>query len=252
MRPQDLPADVDPGGLEVDVGYKPQRDSGTFSYAAHAAVVAVDPDIGEVEILDYVIVEDGGVLVNPMVVDGQIYGGLAQGIGTALYEEMPFDALRPAARDDASPTICCPGRPRVPAAASRSHGDAVALHAVRREGHRRGRRHRAAGRDRQCGQRRAAAARRRIDAVADHAAPHRRGGARGRATQRGRRHESRRRSATERPRDLQAALPLLVEAARSAKIIAGGQSLGPMLNLRLVRAADLIVDIGVSAELEAG
>src|SRR5438105_4495325 len=91
-RPQDLPADVDPGGLEVTAGYKPQRDSGTFSYAAHAAVVAVDPDLGEVEILDYVIVEDGGVLVNPMVVDGQIYGGLAQGIGTALYEEMPFDA----------------------------------------------------------------------------------------------------------------------------------------------------------------
>lgn len=91
-RPQDLPGDVDPGGLEVTSGYKPQRDSGTFSYAAHAAVVAVDPDLGTIEILDYVIVEDGGVLVNPMVVDGQIYGGLAQGIGTALYEEMPFDA----------------------------------------------------------------------------------------------------------------------------------------------------------------
>jgi len=90
-RPQDLPADVDPAGLEAISGYKPQRDSGTFSYAAHAVTVAVDPDLGEVEILDYVIVEDGGVLVNPMVVDGQIFGGLAQGIGTALYEEMPFD-----------------------------------------------------------------------------------------------------------------------------------------------------------------
>lgn len=90
-RPQDLPSDVDPGGLELTGGYKPQRDSGTFSYAAHAVTVAVDPDLGEVEILDYVIVEDGGVLVNPMIVDGQIFGGLAQGIGTALYEEMPFD-----------------------------------------------------------------------------------------------------------------------------------------------------------------
>jgi len=90
-RPQDLPPDVDPGGLETTAGYKPQRDSGTFSYAAHAVTVAVDPDLGEVELLDYVIVEDGGVLVNPMIVDGQIYGGLAQGIGTALYEEMPFD-----------------------------------------------------------------------------------------------------------------------------------------------------------------
>jgi aerobic carbon-monoxide dehydrogenase large subunit len=91
-RPQDLPSDVDPAGLESTTGYKPQRDSGTFSYAAHAVTVAVDPDLGEVEILDYVIVEDGGVLVNPMIVDGQIYGGLAQGIGTALYEEMPFDS----------------------------------------------------------------------------------------------------------------------------------------------------------------
>ena len=148
-RPQDLPPDVDPGGLEVTSGYKPQRDSGTFSYAAHAAVVAVDPDLGEVEILDYVIVEDGGVLVNPMVVDGQIYGGLAQGIGTALYEEMPFDAAgQPLATTLADYLL--PGPTEVPARASRSHGDAVALHGVRREGHRRGRRDRAAGRDRQC------------------------------------------------------------------------------------------------------
>src|SRR5439155_6321344 len=92
LRPQDLPADVDPGGLEVTAGYKPLRDSGTFSYAAHAALVAVDPELGAVEILDYVIVEDGGKLVNPMIVDGQVFGGTAQGIGTALYEEMPFDA----------------------------------------------------------------------------------------------------------------------------------------------------------------
>src|SRR5262249_24982582 len=91
-RPQDLPGDVDPGGLEVVAGYKAQRDTGTFSYAAHAAVVAVDTETGEVEIIDYLVVEDGGTLVNPMVVDGQIVGGVAQGIGTALYEEMPYDA----------------------------------------------------------------------------------------------------------------------------------------------------------------
>ncbi len=66
-------------------------DTGTFSYATHAAVVAVTPGTGAVEILDYVVVEDGGVLLNPMVVDGQIYGGTAQGIGTALYEEMAYD-----------------------------------------------------------------------------------------------------------------------------------------------------------------
>ncbi|RUM96581.1 xanthine dehydrogenase family protein molybdopterin-binding subunit [Pseudaminobacter arsenicus] len=92
LRPQDLPMSVDPRGLESTIGFKPVRDSGTFSYAAHVALVAVDPEIGDIEILDYVIVEDGGKLINPMVVDGQIYGGLAQGIGTALYEEMNFDA----------------------------------------------------------------------------------------------------------------------------------------------------------------
>jgi carbon-monoxide dehydrogenase large subunit len=91
LKPQHLPADVDMGGMEATIGYRPDPDTGTFSYATHAAIVAVDPEIGDVEILDYVVVEDGGRLVNPMVVDGQILGGLAQGIGTALYEEMPFD-----------------------------------------------------------------------------------------------------------------------------------------------------------------
>ena len=91
-RPQDLPDDIDPGGLEVTAGYKAKRDSGTFSYAAHAAAVAVDPETGEIDMLDYVVVEDGGVLLNPMIVDGQICGGVAQGIGTALYEEMRYNA----------------------------------------------------------------------------------------------------------------------------------------------------------------
>ena len=92
LRPQDLPDGVAPGGLEVTSGYKPPRDSGTFSYAAHAAVVSVDTELGDVRILDYVVCEDGDRLVNPMIVDGQVVGGTAQGIGTALYEEMPFDA----------------------------------------------------------------------------------------------------------------------------------------------------------------
>jgi carbon-monoxide dehydrogenase large subunit len=91
-KPQLLPADVDPSGLEATAGYKAKVDTGTFSYACHAASVAVDTETGHVEILDYVIVEDGGTLVNPMIADGQVYGGTAQGIGTALYEEMPFDA----------------------------------------------------------------------------------------------------------------------------------------------------------------
>jgi aerobic carbon-monoxide dehydrogenase large subunit len=91
LQAQTLPLEIDTGGLDVTAGYRAARDSGTFTYAAHAAVVAVDPATGIIEVLDYVVVEDGGTLVNPMVVDGQIYGGTAQGIGTCLYEESPFD-----------------------------------------------------------------------------------------------------------------------------------------------------------------
>ena len=111
--PQLLPADIDPAGLEVIAGYKAARDTGTFSYACHAVVVAVDTGLGAVEILDYAIAEDGGVLVNPMVVDGQIIGGTAQGIGTALYEEMPFDENgQPLASTLADYML--PGAPEVP------------------------------------------------------------------------------------------------------------------------------------------
>ena len=80
-----------PAGLETTEGYKPLVDSGVFSYATHAAKVAVDPETGLVAILDYVIVEDCGRMVNPMIVEGQTYGGAAQGIGTALFEESPYD-----------------------------------------------------------------------------------------------------------------------------------------------------------------
>ncbi len=89
--PQRLPAGVDPGGLALTAGYRMQPDGGTFSYACHACAVEVDTLTGIVKLLDYAICEDGGVLLNPMVVEGQLLGGLAQGIGTALYEEMPFD-----------------------------------------------------------------------------------------------------------------------------------------------------------------
>lgn len=91
VNPQRLPADVDRAGLEVSTGYKPKVDTGAFTYASHAAVVAVDPETGSVEILDYVVVEDCGVIVNPLIVEGQTFGGVAQGIGTALYEEMQYD-----------------------------------------------------------------------------------------------------------------------------------------------------------------
>ncbi|MFI7385627.1 xanthine dehydrogenase family protein molybdopterin-binding subunit [Streptomyces sp. NPDC049813] len=57
---------------------------------AHAAVVEVDEATGELEILQYVVVHDAGVIVNPLIAEGQVTGGVAQGIGGALYEEMVY------------------------------------------------------------------------------------------------------------------------------------------------------------------
>jgi carbon-monoxide dehydrogenase large subunit len=89
-RPDTLPPDVDPSGLETIGGYRPAVDTGTFSYATHAVTVAVDIGLGEVELLDYVVVEDCGRRINPMIVDGQTFGGVAQGIGSALFEESSY------------------------------------------------------------------------------------------------------------------------------------------------------------------
>ena len=91
LHPDRLPAGVNLAGLEATQGFKPKVDTGAFSYATHAAAVAVDPQTGHVEILDYVIVEDCGRMINPMVVEGQTIGGTAQGIGTAFYEETLYD-----------------------------------------------------------------------------------------------------------------------------------------------------------------
>jgi aerobic carbon-monoxide dehydrogenase large subunit len=90
VRPERLPVGMDPL-LEATQTYEPKDSSGVFAYGAHAVVVAVEPDTGVIELLDYVVAEDCGTMINPMIVDGQVQGGIAQGIGTALYEEIPFD-----------------------------------------------------------------------------------------------------------------------------------------------------------------
>jgi carbon-monoxide dehydrogenase large subunit len=90
-HPEELPADMDAGGLTVTAGHK-AHDPGVFSYSAHAAVVAVDPDTGGVELLDYAIVADCGTQVNPLLVEGQVVGGFSNGLGNALYEECTYDA----------------------------------------------------------------------------------------------------------------------------------------------------------------
>ena len=84
LEVQRLPDDVEPG-LDAHASFDPP---GTFSNATHGAVVEIDPETGRVEIERYVVVEDCGVMINPAVVEGQVRGGVAQGIAAALYEEV--------------------------------------------------------------------------------------------------------------------------------------------------------------------
>jgi len=78
-------------GLETVYHYRSDVQTGAFTYSTHAVVVDVDLDTGDVRLLDYALVEDCGTVVNPGIVDGQILGGVAQGIGTALLEELVYD-----------------------------------------------------------------------------------------------------------------------------------------------------------------
>ena len=83
-----LPAEVEPG-LEATAVYDPPNF--TFPSGAHVCVVEVDPDTGSTRIDRYVAVDDCGTVINPMIVDGQVMGGVAQGIAEALYEEALYD-----------------------------------------------------------------------------------------------------------------------------------------------------------------
>ncbi len=85
---RDLPDGMEPG-LEAVSFYDPQEI--TASYAAHIAAVEVDSESGKVNILEYVIVHDAGTVINPMLVEGQVHGGVAQGLAGALFEELVYD-----------------------------------------------------------------------------------------------------------------------------------------------------------------
>ncbi|HSR27121.1 MAG TPA: aerobic carbon-monoxide dehydrogenase large subunit [Actinomycetes bacterium] len=82
-------AEDDEPGLEATDWYSPVRS--TFANGMHAVVVETDPETAEVRILKYCVVHDCGRLINPRIVEGQIHGGVAQGVGGALYERMVYD-----------------------------------------------------------------------------------------------------------------------------------------------------------------
>ena len=75
-------------GLSVVAGYDP---AGTFSNACHIAEVELDPETGSVRVSRFLVIEDAGTLINPMIVEGQIRGGVAQGIANAMFEEIVYE-----------------------------------------------------------------------------------------------------------------------------------------------------------------
>ena len=83
-----IPEDEEPG-LEGRDFYSPTQS--TFANGMHAVVVETDPETAEIKILRYCVVHDCGNLINPMIVEGQVHGGVAQGVAGALYERMVYD-----------------------------------------------------------------------------------------------------------------------------------------------------------------
>ena len=79
--------EIEPGLTETGT-YDPP---GTFSNACHVAIVEVDIETGRVTVEKYLVAEDAGRIINPMIADGQVHGGIAQGIGNALLEEIIYD-----------------------------------------------------------------------------------------------------------------------------------------------------------------
>ena len=84
-----LPDEMEPG---LEAMHYFQAPRATFASGAHAAVVEVDRETGRVAVLDYVVASDAGRLINPLIVEGQLHGGVAQGVGGALWEALVYDA----------------------------------------------------------------------------------------------------------------------------------------------------------------
>ena len=228
----DLPEGMEPT-LEATAVYDPPNFS--WPGGAHAAVVEVDTETGDTRLVRYVAVDDVGTVVNPLIVDGQVHGGITQGIATALYEEGVYDEdgnLQTANLDD----VPRPLGGRAPVVRARADGEPEPDEPARGEGRggdrddrrgagrdrRRGRRPRAPGREGHpdAGHARACLARDRggegvIPAAFDYDVAE----------------------------SVEHALELLSDGGSDTKLLAGGQSLIPALKLRIARPTKL-VDLG--------
>ena len=264
----DLPDGIEPT-LDADATFDPENFS--FPHGTHLCAVEVDTETGRVTIRKYVGVDDVGKVVNPLIVEGQVHGGIAQGIAQALFEEAVYDEDGNLVTGTfVDYTAAGGGGPAE--LHHRPHRDPGDDQPARRQGRRRG------GHDRldpgrgQRGRRRGAPARRQRRRDAVHAGARVAGDPGGAGT----RHRRRRRSTPTRrapasarstrttrrkrgpvipaefdyvrPGTVDEAVAALRQGGEDAKVLAGGQSLLPLLRLRLA-APTVLVDLGGIAEL---
>ena len=243
-HPSDLTGEA-AEGLALTVTYTlpispPDEDdrvnsSACYGFIADVCAVEIDPETAEIAVRSYVTVHDAGRLLNPLLADGQIRGGLAHGLGAALLEEHRYDEdgnlMTGTFLDYLPPTAT--ELPRVVSAHLESPSPLTPLGA---KGLGEGNTMSAPGRDRERRRRRA---RRRRDRAAGDAAAHLGAAVKPPPLR------------LERPRSLAEALALLAEHGDDAKVLAGGQSLVPLLNFRLAAPA-VLVDLNQRARARPG
>ena len=122
------------GELSAEVDFEPSQP--TFPFGAHIAIVEVDTETAAVTLRRMIAVDDAGTIINPIVADGQVHGGVAAGIAQALFEELRYD-------EEGNPqnanlvTYCVPAAPELPILRAHRDGDADADQSARRQGDRR-------------------------------------------------------------------------------------------------------------------
>ena len=272
IPPQELPTEIEPG-LEETAFYDPENF--VFPFGAHACVVDVDVETGKVEVVRWVAVDDCGPAINPMLIDGQVHGGVAHGIGQALYEQVVYDAegqlVTGSFVDYALPTAAELPSFETDRTETPSPVNSLGVKGVGEAGT-----IAASPAVAQCGGRRPAPARRRLhrhaaDPDAGLAGDRRgagqrcrprghRAGARALRARRGRRRirtklaRGRRRIVIpaefdyHRAESVDDAIRALADGGEDAKLLAGGHSLLPLMKLRLA-APSLLVDISALDEL---
>ena len=240
----DLPDGMEPS-LNGSVTWDPPNF--VFPFGSHIAVVEIDTETGQVDLVDYVAVDDCGNQINPLIVEGQVHGGIVQGIAQALFEEAVYDDDGTLQEPDAD-GLHGAHRRRVPELHARPHHHAQPHQPDGGQGHRGGGHHRQHPRRHERRGRRPVALRHHRHRHAGHARAGVAGDPSERCIEQGSLGMIPAAFDYVRADSADAAIAALVEHGDDAKLLAGGHSLLPLMKLRLA-APSVLVDIGRLSDL---